>query len=111
MGIICVLAIKYCFVSLLQIMMCFLIRFLPLLGLLLASTPIHLKPGALSTHLGRVAFVEHVLLVPHLFASLLTIMGNLDVVSANLQAALVLVTNDFSLYAIGQLTDLNMCTS
>jgi len=72
-------------------MMRFLVLFLPLLGLLLASTPIHLKPGALTSHLGRVALVEDVLMVRYPFTSLLSVPADLDVVSANLGAAVGLL--------------------
>ena len=47
---------------------------LPFLGFLVALEPDHLKPGALTTHLGTVTLVEDILLVryPYTFLHAIT---------------------------------------
>ncbi len=56
----------------------------PFQGLLLASTPEHLKSGALTSHLGHVALVEDVLIVRYPSVNLLSIPEDLNVVSTKL---------------------------
>ncbi len=64
-----------------------LVIFLPILGTLLASTPKHLKPGALSVHLGKVALIENALTVKYSFAPLFMVPVQLTIVTANLDIA------------------------
>ncbi len=48
-----------------------------LLHSVLAADPAHLKPGALSAHLGRVSLIEDVLWVQYLFTALVDMPGRL----------------------------------
>ena len=61
---------------------------LPFLGFLIALEPDHLKPGALTTHLGTVTLVEDVLLVRYPYTFLHAIPDTLEVISKGLTTAL-----------------------
>ena len=54
------------------------------LGGLLASAPTHLKPGALTHHLGDVSLIEEVLTVRYPFTSLLNTSATVQIVSQKL---------------------------
>ncbi len=58
-----------------------LLAFYFLLRSVLASDPAHLKPGALSAHLGRVSLVENVLWVHYPLAALVEIPGTLRTIT------------------------------
>ncbi len=64
------------------------------LGTALAAGPAHLKPGALTAHLGRAYLVEDVLWVKYLFPSLVTIPDNLNVIAKKLDAVLSQMVTD-----------------
>ena len=68
--------------------MCFLAISLSMLQLVSASAPLHLKPGALTTHLGEVALIEDTLLVRYPFSALFSVPTELDIVSNTLNNSL-----------------------
>ncbi|RUM30632.1 MAG: hypothetical protein DSY32_02030, partial [Aquifex sp.] len=72
----------------------FVFYFLFTLSSILALDPAHLKPGALTAHLGRVALVEDVLWVRYPYAALVTIPGKLREVTEQLNAALTQLEQD-----------------
>ncbi|XP_050710223.1 uncharacterized protein LOC126994997 [Eriocheir sinensis] len=64
-----------------------MLRFLIILlslGSLLATTPIHLKPGALTAHIGEVFLIEDVLLVKYPYTSLTNTTDTIRIVSEKL---------------------------
>ncbi|XP_050689040.1 uncharacterized protein LOC126981646 [Eriocheir sinensis] len=64
-----------------------MLRFLLILlylGSLLATTPIHLKPGALTAHIGEVFLIEDVLLVKYPYTSLTNTTDTIRIVSEKL---------------------------
>ncbi|XP_050707018.1 uncharacterized protein LOC126992355 isoform X2 [Eriocheir sinensis] len=64
-----------------------MLRFLTILlslGSLLATTPIHLKPGALTAHIGEVFLIEDVLLVKYPYTSLTNTTDTIRIVSEKL---------------------------
>ncbi len=60
----------------------------------LAADPAHLKPVALTAHLGRTYLVEDVLWVKYPFPPLVTIPDNLRVIAKKLGAALSQMVTD-----------------
>ncbi len=64
------------------------------LGTALATGPAHLKPRALTAHLGRAYLVEDVLWVTYPFPSLVTIPDNLCVIAKELDAVLSQMISD-----------------
>ncbi len=54
------------------------------MGGLLAITPIHLKPGALTNHLGEINLIEEVLIVQYPYTPLLNTTSTIKVVSETL---------------------------
>ncbi len=64
------------------------ILFLPFAGLLVASDPVYLKPGALTARLGQVALVEDVLMVRYPLTTLISIPDNLHAASTELGAVM-----------------------
>ncbi|XP_050724426.1 uncharacterized protein LOC127002476 isoform X1 [Eriocheir sinensis] len=68
----------------LKIMMLRFLTILLSLGSLLATTPIHLKPGALTAHIGEVFLIEDVLLVKYPYTSLTNTTDTIRIVSEKL---------------------------
>ncbi len=64
------------------------------LGTALATGPAHLKPGALTAHVGRAYLVEDVLWVTYPLPSLVTIPDNLRVIAKKLDAVLSQMISD-----------------
>ncbi len=54
------------------------------LGEQLAITPIHLKPGTLTNHLGEIFLIEEILIVQYPYAPLLNTTSTIKVVSETL---------------------------
>ncbi len=72
------------------------IVFCCLLGSVLAADPAHLKPGALSSHLGRVTLVEDVLWVRCPLTALVGVPDHLTAVTEHLTASLSLLEKDLA---------------
>ncbi|XP_063875977.1 sodium- and chloride-dependent glycine transporter 2-like isoform X5 [Scylla paramamosain] len=66
----------------------FLVTYLSMLQVPQASTALHVKPGALTTHLGEVTLIEDVLLVRYPFSTLFSVPSDLDTVSKTLDNSL-----------------------
>ncbi len=62
-------------------MLRFLAVLTPLLGFLLALTPTHLKPGALTNKLGEINLVEEILVVRYPYTTLLNTTNTVKIVS------------------------------
>ncbi len=62
--------------------------FLPLLRALAEASPIHLQPGALTAHLGKVVLVEDVLHVVYPHGTLVSLPHQIQLVGQNLQQAI-----------------------
>ncbi len=82
------------------------IFFLPFLGFLMASDPVHLKPGALTAPLGQVVLVEDVHMVRYSRTTLISIPDDLHAAStelgavvSQLRASIVNETQLFSVYS------------
>ncbi len=65
-----------------------LLAILLVLGTTVAANPAHLKPGALTAHLGRTYLVEDILWVQYPLPSLAVIPDNLRIITVQLTAAL-----------------------
>ncbi len=67
-------------------MMFHLLIILLFIGYLLATSPIHLKPGALTADIGEIFLIEDVLLVKYPYTSLTNTTDTLRIVSDNLHS-------------------------
>ncbi len=61
-----------------------LVLLVTFVGGLLATTPIHLKPGSLTNYLGEIFLIEEVLIVQYSYAPLLNTTSRIKVISETL---------------------------